>query len=104
LNKHISALAAKVGLLSGVVLYLISQFVLKPYVFGADHYPHFLHVMAILFILNIALMWLISKFAPTTTPFEIQYTKQVAIRPYKKAKLASLMVLFILTFIYIYFA
>lgn len=104
LNKHISALAAKVGLLSGVVLYLISQFVLKPYVFGADHYPHFLHVMAVLFILNIALMWLISKFAPTTTPFEIQYTKQVAIRPYKKAQLASVAVLFMLILIYYYFA
>ena len=48
MTKKVPALAAKIAILSGVILYSISQFILKPY-FGDENYPHFLHIMAILF-------------------------------------------------------
>jgi len=48
LTKYVPAIAAKVAIILGAVLYTISQFILKPNVFGEDNYPHFLHVMAML--------------------------------------------------------
>ena len=62
LTKRVPAIAAKIAIISGVVLYSISQFVLAPY-FG-DDYPHFLHVMAILFVFNVLLMLGIGKLYP----------------------------------------
>ena len=52
LTKYVPAIAAKIAIISGVVLYSMSQFILKPFVIGSEDYPHFLHVMAILFVLN----------------------------------------------------
>ena len=74
LTKRVPALAAKIGLLSGSLLYILSQFIMQPHFVGkaledaaargitdpdqlaaieAGAYPHFLHVMAILFVLNV---------------------------------------------------
>ncbi len=64
LTKYVPANAAKVAIISGVVLYSISQFILKPFVFGKEDYPHFLHVMAILFVLNVIIMLIIGKISP----------------------------------------
>ena len=43
MTKYVPAIAAKIGIISGSVLYIISQFIIKPYVIGKDDYPHFLH-------------------------------------------------------------
>ena len=77
LTKRVPAIAAKIGILSGSVLYIFSQFYLKGRfvdkalseakasgitdeaslkLVEADAYPHFLHVMAILFIVNSLIM------------------------------------------------
>ena len=74
LTKRVPAIAAKVGLLSGCLLYILSQFILQPYFINkaletakasgitdeaglvlaeAQAYPHFLDIMAILFVLLI---------------------------------------------------
>ena len=56
LTRKVPARGAKVALLSGVVLYGVSQFILKPYfteTYGEHTYPHFLHVMAMcMFYMN----------------------------------------------------
>ncbi len=82
LTKHVPAIAAKIAMLSGVVLYSISQFVLKPYVFGDDNYLHFLHVMAILFVLNVIIMLIIGQLYPRKEAFVLPYTEKVDITPY----------------------
>jgi SSS family solute:Na+ symporter len=70
----------------------------------AGAYPHYLHVMAILFVSNIIIMLLIGKFYPRKEPFQLEYTKQVSIEPWKHVKLASGCIAFIVIAIYIYFA
>ena len=80
LTKYVPALAAKIGIISGVILYGISQFILKPFVFGSEGYPHFLHVMAALFILNVVIMLVIGKLYPRESAYEQVYTNEVDIR------------------------
>ena len=125
LTKRVPAIAAKIGILSGSLLYIISQFWLGPKMIAsaldnakasgitdiaelkliqADAYPHYLHIMAILFLLNIGIMLIIGKFYPRKEPFVLEYTKQVSIEPYKYVKQVGLVVVFIVVGIYIYFA
>ncbi len=124
-TKRVPAIAAKIGILSGSLLYIISQFWLKNKFVGealesarasgitdaselklieADAYPHYLHVMAILFILNIGIMLLIGKLYPRKEPFELEYTQQVPIEPYKYVRQVGLVVCLIVIGIYVYFA
>lgn len=109
-SKYAPAIAAKVSVISGVVLYSISQFVIKPYfvsqaleeaaangiteakalsVIQAEAYPHFLHVMAILFILNICIMLIITKIYPRETDYQQMTTDAVSVEPWKYAFIAG---------------
>ncbi len=103
LTKHVPAIAAKVGIISGVVLYSISQFILKPFVFGEDNYPHFLHVMAILFVLNVVIMLIIGKLYPRKEAFQLRYSQQVDITPWKYLHIAGLVICAIVISVYAYF-
>lgn len=103
MTKYVPAIAAKIGIISGSVLYIISQFIIKPMV-GQENYPHFLHVMAILFVLNIIIMLIIGKLKPRETAYEQVYTKQVDITPWKYLKVTGIAVCVIVLSIYIYFA
>ncbi len=104
LTKRVPAIAAKIGLLSGVILYTISQFILKPYVFGDDNYPHFLHVMAILFVLNVVIMLIIGRMYPRDTDFTLEYSRDVDITPYRYVKEVGAILTLVVVGIYIYFA
>ncbi|MET7029827.1 solute:sodium symporter family transporter [Sediminicola luteus] len=125
LTKRVPAIAAKIGIFSGSLLYIISQFWLGPNMkesalaaakaagvtdpaalklVEADAYPHYLHVMAILFLSNVVIMLIIGYFKPRATPFELEYTKQVDIVPYKHIKIVGIAICTIVIGIYIYFA
>ncbi|MCK0146266.1 solute:sodium symporter family transporter [Arenibacter sp. F26102] len=125
LTKRVPAIAAKIGIFSGSLLYIISQFILKGQfvekalesakasgitdpaalkLVEADAYPHYLHIMAILFVTNAGIMLLIGKFYPRKEPFELEYTKQVSIEPYKYVNHVGLAVIVIVIGIYIFFA
>ncbi|PWL40259.1 solute:sodium symporter family transporter [Flagellimonas aquimarina] len=104
LTKKVPAIAAKIGIVSGSLLYILSQFILKPFVFGEDNYPHFLHVMAILFVLNILIMLLIGKLYPREEPYVQKYTEQVDIQPFKYVKEVGIGICVVVIGIYIYFA
>lgn len=125
LTKRVPAIAAKIGILSGSILYIISQFLLKPDLVNtaleeakasgitdeaalrlveADAYPHFLHVNLILFLLNVGIMLIIGKLYPRETAYEQEYTKQVSIEPYKYVKQVGIVISVIVIGIYIYFA
>lgn len=103
LTKYVPAIAGKIGIISGSLLYILSQFIIKPYIIGDDNYPHFLHVMAILFVLNILIMLIIGKIYPRSTAFEVQYTKQVDIQPWKLVKILGVIICLIVLGIYLYF-
>ena len=125
LTKRVPAIAAKVGLASGCLLYIISQFILQPYFVSnalesaknsgitdkaglalveAQAYPHFLDVMAILFVLNITIMLIIGKIKPREIAYTEHYTEQVDITPWKYVKQVSIAICVIVISVYIYFA
>lgn len=124
-TKKVPAIAAKIGLLSGCVMYIISQFLLQPYFINAaltnanlqgitesselaliksQAYPHFLDIMAILFVLNILIMLVIGKLKPRKIAFRQKYTQQVNIAPWKYVHITGIGISLIVVFIYIYFA
>ena len=104
LTKYVPAIAAKIAILLGVILYSISQFILKPYVIGDDNYPHFLHVMAFLFVLNILIMLIIGRLKPRKEAFVLSYTNQVDILPWKYLNIVGIGICVLVLTIYIYFA
>ncbi|MEN8222709.1 MAG: solute:sodium symporter family transporter [Acidobacteriota bacterium] len=103
-TKYVPAIAAKIAILSGVILYSISQFVLKPYVFGPENYPHYLHVMAILFVLNVAIMVVVGKVIPRGEAYDQAFTHDVDISPWRYLKIVSVGVSAIAVGIYIFFS
>ena len=124
-TKKVPAIAAKIGLLSGCLLYCFSQFFLKGYfvdnalnnakasgitdaselaLIEVQAYPHFLDIMAILFILNIIIMLIIGKLKPMETAYVQKYTEQVNIEPWKYVKQAGIVITGIVILIYAYFA
>ena len=125
LTKRVPAIAAKIGIISGSLMYIISQFVLKPklindaveaakasgitdaealHMVEVGAYPHYLHVMAMLIIANNVIMLIIGKLYPRKEPFVLEYTKQVSIEPYKYVKQVGIVICLIVVGIYIYFA
>lgn len=103
LTKYVPAIAAKIGIISGVVLYSISQFIVKPFVVGSDDYPHYLHIMAILFVLNVLIMLIIGRLYPRTEAYNLPYSKQVDITPWKHVNTVGIGICALVLFIYIYF-
>ena len=125
LTKRVPAIAAKIGVVSGSVLYIVSQFIMQPYfinkaleeaanngitgparleIIEATAYPHFLHVMAILFVLNTLIMLGIGKMYPKKEAYVQAYTKQVDITPWRHVKLVGLAIVVVVVGIYIYFS
>ncbi|MFY9241984.1 MAG: solute:sodium symporter family transporter [Polaribacter sp.] len=114
-TKFVPALAAKVGLISGVILYSISQFIIKPNynvlemvdgieVVTGNTYPHFLHIMAILFVLNIIIMLVIGKVYPRKVAYVQHNSHEVDITPWKYLKPVGGFICLIVIVIYVYFA
>lgn len=104
LTKYVPAIAAKIAIILGAVLYFISQFILKPHVFGEENYPHFLHVMAILFVMNVIIMLVIGKLKPRDKAFVLPYTEQVDITPYRFVKPIGLAIIIIVILSYVVFS
>ncbi len=125
LTKRVPAIAAKIGLVSGCLLYIISQFFMQPYFINkalanaeaagitdvaalklieVEAYPHFLDVMAILFILNVIIMLVIGKFKPREEDYVQEYTEQVDITPWKYVKQTGIAICVIVVSVYVYFA
>lgn len=123
-TKRVPAFAAKIGLLSGVILYSISQFIIKPSMVSsaledaaakgitdpaqlslieAGAYPHFLHVMAILFVLNICIMLALGAWKPRAQDFEFPVSGQVDTTPWKYVKVIGLAISLIVISTYFIF-
>lgn len=104
LTKHVPAIAAKVAIGVGVIMYSFSQFFLKGYVeANGGEYPHYLHVMAILFLFNIGLMLLIGKLKPRNEAYKQKYTEQVDITPWKPVKILGVIITVIVISTYFVF-
>jgi SSS family solute:Na+ symporter len=101
-TKHVPAIAAKIGIISGSLLYLI-YVILDSYVLIGT-FPHFLYVSAILFVFNILLMLLIGRYYPQKKAYFSRYTNQVDIVVWKYIRFYGLLICSAVLAIYSYFA
>ncbi len=137
ITKHVPAKAAKIVLIGGVLMYLISLLGLQPYftnealesnnivsddVFAkmseekiieyykelnvtdtkaylkkvglikAKAYPHFLHIMGILFVVNILIMLIVGKIQPKKEEYIPKITEEIDITPWKHAKTVGIII------------
>jgi SSS family solute:Na+ symporter len=112
-TKKVPAIAAKTTMIGGVIIYLISLIGLeKPFrnsaveaakasgitdlkelsIIQAEAYPHFLHVMGIIFTVSIIYMLLMGKYRPMKTPYEPKVTDAVDVTPWKYAIVAGIFI------------
>jgi SSS family solute:Na+ symporter len=93
-TKRVPALAAKVGLTFFIVSYGLTQLVF-------DLHIHFLHILAILFVLTCAIMFVIGKFYPMPIPYNHKTNNLVSLEPWKNRHLYAgiLILLMILMFV-----
>jgi len=123
-TKHVPAKAAKIVLIGGVLMYLVSLLGLQPYftdqamaeanlagitdakelaLIKANAYPHFLHIMGILFIINMAIMLIIGWLQPKTDIYEPKITDEIDITPWKYAKTVGLVITILVLSTYLIF-
>ena len=104
LTQYVPPIAAKVAMGVGVILYSFSQFFLKGYIeSNGGEYPHYLHIMALIFIFNIGLMLVIGKIYPRKEAYVQQYTKQVDVTQWKPVRLMGVIITLIVISTYIIF-
>ncbi len=90
----VSATGAKAGLLFGLTFYVVMDMILKVPL-------HFVHIWGIEFILNIAVMHLVSSFYPRTNNFKMVDVGAVNLDPWKYAKPLSIGLVIVTVMIYI---
>jgi SSS family solute:Na+ symporter len=111
LTRHVSALAAKLSLLLGpVIFYLLVfsfgeevQLALKS-AFQLQDDVHFLHFLALVFVLTVLLMLLVSHFRPGEKIYQPAYSHDVDITPWKLAPAAGLAISIITIAFYVFLA
>jgi SSS family solute:Na+ symporter len=97
LTKRVPPLAAKVGLSFFIVSYGLTQLVF-------DVPFHFLHVLAILFVLTTALMLVIGKLRPMATPFQLKVNNLVDIVPWKNRHYYAIILMVMVVLIFMLFS
>ncbi len=102
-TKRVPPIAAKIGLASGVGLYIISQFVLKPFVIGEENYPHYLHVMAILFVFNVIVMLAIGRMRPRSSDYIAEDTGDVELNRWPLAVPVGSVIILVVASTYVIF-
>lgn len=111
LTKYVSALAAKISLVLGPILFYLLVFSYGDRVqsflkrlLGTTDDIHFLHFLALVFLLTVVLMLLLSHFKPNHQVYEQTYTGEVDITPWKHARKVGLIISLITITIYVLLA
>jgi SSS family solute:Na+ symporter len=110
-TKRVSALAAKIGLVAGPILFYLLVFAFGDNVqsllkrtFQLDNEVHFLHFLAIVFVLTALLMLVISKLKPAKVTYVQEYSHDVDITPWKHVKLIGFFISFAAILFYVLMA
>ena len=104
-SKRVTAKAANTAILFSVITYLIALFIIRPVSLeNGTYFPHFLHLMGIIFIIALIIMFTVSYFKPRETDYVQEYTKQVDINNWKYLKPVGFSICAIVVLLYIYFA
>lgn len=123
-TKRVPAIGAKIVLTLGVALYLISLIILEPHfretavseaiaygisdsnqlsIIKANAYPHYLHVMGILFVFNILVMFVSSKLRPKTDEYIPKSTDAVDVTPWKYTVICGIIIAILVIGTYVVF-
>lgn len=113
LTKKVPAIGAKIVLIVGVLMYLASILYLGPKMIGtamaeaeangitdaaqlavikAEAYPHFLHIMGILFVVNVIIMLIVGAIKPKTDIYVPKTTDVIDTTPWKYAWVAGALI------------
>ncbi|WP_299058871.1 solute:sodium symporter family transporter [uncultured Polaribacter sp.] len=104
-SKKVTAKGANLAILFSVVTYLIALFVVRPIsIENGTFFPHFLHLMGMIFVLALVIMFAVSAIKPRETDYVQEYTKQVDITNWKYLKPVGFIVCGLVVALYIYFA
>ncbi len=124
ITKKVPAIGAKIVLIGGVIMYLISLLVLGPNmidaamvkaeangitdmaqlaVIQAEAYPHFLHIMGILFVVNIIIMLVVGLIKPKTDIYVPKVTEVIDTTPWKYAWIVGGLIVLLVTSTYLIF-
>ncbi len=124
LTKKVPAIGAKVALISGVIMYLISLLGLGPAmvssamekaaaagitdanqleIIKAEAYPHFLHIMGILFVINVIVMLVIGAIKPKMDVYQPEVTEAIDTTPWKYATAVGILITLLVLSTYLIF-
>lgn len=124
LTRKVPAIGAKVVLIGGVLMYLVSLLGLGPAmidaamtkaaengitdagqlaIIKAEAYPHFLHIMGILFVVNIIIMLIIGAIKPKTDEYIPEVTQVIDTTPWKYATVVGILVALLVLSTYLIF-
>jgi len=113
LTKKVPAIGAKIVLVGGVIMYLISLLGLGPAmidsamaeaaangitdpgqleIIKAEAYPHFLHIMGILFVVNIIIMLIVGAMKPKQDEYISHVTDVIDTTPWRYAIIAGILI------------
>ena len=93
--KQVSAIGAKAGLFFGLAFYILMYFILQ-----VD--MHFVHIWGIEFVLNVAVMYGVSRFFPRQNPYEITDVGAVDLTQWKYARPMAIALAILTLSIYIF--
>jgi SSS family solute:Na+ symporter len=86
-SKRVTGKAANIAIVFSVVTYLVSLYIIKPiFVESGAYFPHFLHIMGVIFVLALVIMFVVSAIKPRETDYNQVYTEQVDITNWKYLK------------------
>ncbi|MGB5371029.1 MAG: solute:sodium symporter family transporter [Flavobacteriaceae bacterium] len=95
LFPRVSAAGAKIGLLFGLLFYIVTYFILELQL-------HFVHIWGIEFVLNLLVMHLASAFLPREERFVMQDSGKLDLKPWKYAKAFSIFLLAFTIILYLF--
>lgn len=96
-TKRVPAIAAKIGLLFFIIAYGLTQLVF-------DMHIHFLHILAILFVITCGLMLVIGKLYPMPVPYRQKLNNVVDMKPWENRHIYSGMLLLLMVLMFILFS
>lgn len=104
LTRRVPAVAGTVGLVLGVLLIALGYFLPESINPVSQLGVHEFHFLGIVFVILLGIMLLIGKLSPRATEWTLETDTPIDMTPWKNAKWASLILVVVVLFIYVFFA
>ncbi|WP_035334489.1 solute:sodium symporter family transporter [Dokdonia sp. PRO95] len=122
-TKKVPAIGAKIVLIAGVIMYVCTIFMRPSYqatalaeadangitdaaqlaIIKAEAFPHFLHIMGILFVVNVIIMLIVGAIKPKTDIYVPKQTEAIDTTPWKYAYIVGALIVLLVLSTYLIF-